>query len=95
MSDVAGKTPGQIQRWQRGRAAALLRYRARQGRNHAYRELIRDAGADPASALQASTAWDRVPVIDKQWLARAFRLGKSPGPLPLTPRRDPAWATGS
>jgi len=31
MSDVAGKTSGQIQRWWLSRAAALLRYHARQG----------------------------------------------------------------
>ena len=30
-----------------------------------------------------------------QHLQMLFRLGKSPGPLPPTPRRDPAWETVS
>jgi hypothetical protein len=70
MSDVAGKTPGQIERWSLSRAAALLRYHARQDLNPAYRELIRGAGVDPVSA-ETVAAWNRVPVIDKQWLAGA------------------------
>ena len=83
MSDVAGKTPGQIQRWWLSRAAALLRYHARQGLNFAYRELIQDAGVDPASAIQTGAAWGRVPIIDKQWLARACyeRQPACPGPV--------------
>ena len=78
MTDVAGKTPGQIQRWWLGRAAALLRYHARQSLNFAYRELIQDAGVDPASP-----AWGRVPIIDKQWLAGACyeRQPACPGPV--------------
>lgn len=83
MSDVAGKAPGQIRRWQRRRGAALLRYHACQGRNHAYRELIQDAGVDPASSVQTSAAWDQVPVVDKQWLAKAGyeRQPACPGPV--------------
>lgn len=71
MSDLSGKTPGQVQRWWRSRAAALLRYHARQGLNSAYRELIQDAGVDPAGAITTRAAWDRIPIIDKQWLASA------------------------
>lgn len=83
MSDVAGKTSGQIQRWRLSRAVALLRYHARQGLNPAYRELIQDAGIDPASAIQTDAAWERVPIIDKQWLARACyeRQPACPGPV--------------
>ena len=68
MSEVAGQTPAQVQRWQLSRACALLRHHARQRRNVAYRELLEDAGLDPMSA---AAAWDQVPVIDKQWLAGA------------------------
>ena len=85
MSDVAGKTSGQIQRWWRSRAVALLRYHARQGLNSAYRELLQDAGVDPAGGIQTAAEWSRVPVIDKQWLARAGyeRRPACPGPVLL------------
>ena len=85
MSDVAGKTSGQIQRWWRSRAVALLRYHARQGFNSAYRELLQDAGVDPAGGIQTAAEWSRVPVIDKQWLARAGyeRRPACPGPVLL------------
>jgi phenylacetate-coenzyme A ligase PaaK-like adenylate-forming protein len=71
MSDVAGQTPEQVQRWWLSRASALLRHHARWSLNVAYRELIEDAGVDPVSAIQTDGAWTRVPVIDKQWLAGA------------------------
>ena len=85
MSDVAGRTSGQIQRWWLSRASVLLRHHARQSLNFAYRELIEDAGVDPASAIQTGAAWGRVPVIDKQWLARAGydRRPACPGPVVL------------
>src|ERR1700730_16852466 len=83
MSDVAGQTSGQIQRWWLSRARALLRHPARQSLNLAYRELIEDAGVDPASAIQTGAAWGLVPVIDKQWLASAGydRRPACPGPV--------------
>jgi len=68
LSEVAGQTSAQAQRWQLSRARALLRHHARQRRNVAYRELLEDAGLD---AMSAMSAWDQVPVIDKQWLAGA------------------------
>jgi phenylacetate-coenzyme A ligase PaaK-like adenylate-forming protein len=68
LSEVAGQTSAQAQRWQLGRARALLRHHARQRRNVAYRELLEDAGLD---AMSAMSAWDQIPVIDKQWLADA------------------------
>ena len=85
MSDVAGRTSGQFQRWRLSRASALLRHHARQSLNLAYRELIEDAGVDPVSAIQTAAAWGRVPVIDKQWLARAGydRRPACPGPVLL------------
>ena len=85
MSDVAGRTSGQFQRWQLSRASALLRHHARQSLNLAYRELIEDAGVDPTSAIQTGARWGRVPVIDKQWLARAGydRRPACPGPVVL------------
>ena len=80
MSEVAGQTSAQVQRWQLSRAGALLRHHARQRRNVAYRELLEDAGLDPMSA---AATWDRVPVIDKQWLAGAgyHRQPACPGPV--------------
>jgi phenylacetate-coenzyme A ligase PaaK-like adenylate-forming protein len=83
MSEVAGQTSGQIQRWWLSRASALLRHHARQNLNVAYRELIEDAGVDPAGAIQTGAAWGRVPVIDKQWLASAGydRRPACPGPV--------------
>jgi phenylacetate-coenzyme A ligase PaaK-like adenylate-forming protein len=71
ISDVAGKTPQQIrQAWLR-RASALLRYHAQQSLNPAYRELLDDAGVDPAGAGQPSWVWSQAPVIDKHWMAQA------------------------
>ena len=85
MSEVAGQTSGQIQRCWLSRASALLRHHARGSLNFAYRELIEDAGVDPVSAVQTAAAWGRVPVIDKQWLARACydRQPAGPGPVLL------------
>ena len=85
MSDVARQTSGQIHRWWLSRASALLRHHARQSLNSAYRELIEDAGVDQVSAIQTAAAWARVPVIDKQWLARACydRQPACPGPVLL------------
>jgi phenylacetate-coenzyme A ligase PaaK-like adenylate-forming protein len=71
MSGVARQTSEQIQRWWLTRASALLHYHARESLNFAYRELIEDAAVDPLSAIRTDAAWGRVPVIDKQWLARA------------------------
>ena len=78
---VAGQTPRQIQRRWLRRAGALLRYHARESLNPAYRDLIEDAGVDPAG--QTPQTWHRVPVIDKQWLARAGydRQPACPGPV--------------
>jgi hypothetical protein len=83
MSDVAGQTSGQIQRRWLSRASALLRHHVHQSLNFAYRELIEDSGADPVSAIQTSAGWARIPVIDKQWLARAgyHRRPACPGPV--------------
>ena len=83
MSEVAGQTSGQVQRWWLSRASALLRHHAGQSLNFAYRELIEDAGVDPVSAVQTAAGWCRVPVIDKQWLARACydRRPACPGPV--------------
>ena len=71
ISDVAGKTSQQVQQEWCRRAGALLRYHARQSLNPAYRELLGDAGVDPAGASQPSLVWSQVPVIDKHWLAGA------------------------
>src|SRR5580704_7835504 len=83
LSEVAGQTPGQVQRWWLSRASALLRHHARQSLNLAYRALIEDAGVDPAGAIPTGAAWRRVPVIDKQWLASAGydRRPACPGPV--------------
>ena len=85
MSDVAGRTSGQVQRRWLSRASALLCHHACQSLNFAYRELIEDAGVDPVSAIQTGAAWGRVPVIDKQWLASAGydRRPACPGPVVL------------
>jgi len=78
---VAGQTPRQVQRRWLRRAGALLRYHARESLNPAYRDLIEDAGVDPAGPTPRT--WHRVPVIDKQWLARAGydRQPACPGPV--------------
>ena len=83
ISDVAGKTPRQIEQWSLSRAIALLRYHARQDVNPAYRELIQEACVDPASVIETAAAWHQVPVIDKQWLASAGyeRRPACPGPV--------------
>ena len=83
ISDVARRTHGQVQRWWLDCAGALLRYHAQQSLNPAYRELIEDAGVDPAGASLTPAAWGRVPIIDKQWLARAGydRRPACPGPV--------------
>ena len=62
---VAGQTAEEVEHRSLSRARALLRYHARQSLNPAYRELLADARVDPAAA------WHRVPIIDKEWLARA------------------------
>jgi hypothetical protein len=83
MSDVAGQTTGQVRRWHRGRASALLRHHVRHSLNPAYRELIDKAGVDPAGAVQTAAGWRRIPVIDKRWLAGAGydRQPACPGPV--------------
>lgn len=83
MSDVAGRTPGQAERWSLSRAAALLRYHSRESVNRAYRELLQEARVDPANDIETAAAWTRVPVIDKQWLAGAGyeRQPACPGPV--------------
>lgn len=83
MSEVSGKTPGQVERWSLSRAAALLRHHARAGGNPAYRSLLQEAHVDPSSAVLTGAAWDRVPVIDKQWLAGAgySQCPACPGPV--------------
>ena len=83
IGDVAGRTPGQVQRCWLDRAGALLRYHAQESLNPAYRELVEAAGVDPASASLTPAAWGRVPVTDKQWLARAGydQRPACPGPV--------------
>jgi hypothetical protein len=66
ISQVARQTGEQIRQQWFSRASALLRYHARESLNPAYGELLDDAGVDPTAAT-----WSRVPIIDKQWLARA------------------------
>jgi hypothetical protein len=83
ISDVAGRTPGQVQQRWLNRAGALLRYHAQQSLNPAYRQLAAETGVDPADAGLTPAAWARVPVIDKQWLARSGydRWPACPGPV--------------
>lgn len=79
MAAVAEKSPMQIQQSWLRRAGALLCYHAGQSTNPAYRELLAEAGVDPACPRQ----WSQVPVIDKHWLARAGydRRPACPGPV--------------
>lgn len=79
MAAVAEKSPLQIQQSWLRRAGALLCFHAGQSRNPAYRELLAEAGVDPAGLRQ----WSQVPVIDKHWLARAgySRQPACPGPV--------------
>jgi hypothetical protein len=83
ISEVAAQEPEQARLSGLSRAGALLRFHARHSRNLAYRELLEDAGVDPTAASQAPVTWSRVPVIDKQWLARAGydRRPACPGPV--------------
>lgn len=83
MSNVARQVPEEIQRVLLSRAGALLRYHAEESLNLAYRELVENAGVDPAHASQTAVTWNRVPIIDKQWLARAGydRQPACPGPV--------------
>ncbi len=85
ISHVARQTGEQIQLWWSGQASALLRYHAGESLNPAYRELLDDAGVDPAEAGQTAATWSRVPIVDKQWLARAGyeRRPACPGPGPV------------
>lgn len=69
--DVAGQTAEQVQASLHRRASDLLAYHVRHGRNPAYRELIERAGIDVTDPADPVAAWQRVPVIDKQWLANA------------------------
>jgi phenylacetate-coenzyme A ligase PaaK-like adenylate-forming protein len=71
IGSVAGKSRQQIQQWWFRRAGALLAYHIQQSLNPAYRQLMEDAGVDPASPGPAAGMWSQVPVIDKHWLARA------------------------
>jgi phenylacetate-coenzyme A ligase PaaK-like adenylate-forming protein len=66
ISHLARRAAGQVRQRSLRRAGVLLRYHARQSLNPAYRELLDGAGVDPAAP-----AWPSVPVIDKEWLARA------------------------
>jgi hypothetical protein len=83
VSDVAGRTPTQVQQWWLNRAGALLRYHVQQSLNPAYRQLAGEAGVDPAGVGLTPAAWARVPVIDKQWLTRSGydRWPACPGPV--------------
>jgi hypothetical protein len=104
ISHVARQTGEQIQlRWF-GQASALLRYHTRESLNPAYRELLDDAGVDPAAAGQTAATWSRLRYLADlhrqaaatlvpagQHAQMIFRLGRSPGPLPPTARRDPTW----
>lgn len=71
ISGVAGKAPRQIWQWWLRRAGGLLSYHAQQSLNPAYRELVEGAGVDPACPGHTPGMWSQVPVIDKDWLARA------------------------
>jgi len=82
IAQVAGQPPGQVQPRQLRRASALLRYHACQIRNPAYRELLQGAGVDPEKAGQPPETWHQVPVVDKQWLARAGYDGGSGDDVP-------------
>ena len=65
ISHVAGQTAEEAEHRSLSRARALLHYHAQQSLNPSYRELLDDARVDPAAA------WHHVPIIDKEWLARA------------------------
>src|SRR5215469_322770 len=69
--DVAGQAPEQAERSLQRRARDLLAYHVRHGLNPAYRDLIERAGIDVTDHSDPVAAWQRVPVIDKQWLANA------------------------
>jgi phenylacetate-coenzyme A ligase PaaK-like adenylate-forming protein len=83
ISHMARQTSEQIQRRWFDQAGPLLRYHAWESLNPAYRELLDDAGVDPAPAGQTAATWSRVPTVDKQWLARAGydRQPACPGPV--------------
>lgn len=70
IAELSGKTAGQVRGECLRLAAALVRYHARETRNGAYRELLESAAIDPGD-LASPAAWQRLPVVDKQWLARA------------------------
>ena len=72
ISHVAGQTAEEAEHRSLSRARALLHYHAQQSLNPAYRELLDDARVDPA-------AWHHVPIIDKEWLARAGYYGQGQG----------------
>jgi len=82
IDQVARQGTEQIQHRWLSRASALLRYHARASLNPVYAGLLDGAGVDPA-ASQTATTWSRVPIIDKQWLARAgyARQPACPGPV--------------
>jgi hypothetical protein len=83
ISQVARQDAEQIRRRSLSRAWALLRYHAGPSLNPAYRDLLADAGVDPAVAGPGAVAWQRVPIIDKGWLAGAGydRQPACPGPV--------------
>ena len=80
---MARQDAEQIRRRSLSRAWALLRYHAGPSLNPAYRDLLADAGVDPAVAGPGAAAWQRVPIIDKGWLAGAGydRRPACPGPV--------------
>lgn len=79
IADLATQSPEQLRRSLHQRACALLLHHVRHSRNPAYRDLINETGLDPTAvdptdptALDPTGLdWQRVPVIDKQWLASA------------------------
>jgi len=83
IGQVARQDAEQIRRRSLSRAWALLRYHAGPSLNPAYRDLLADAGVDPAAAGPSAAAWQRVPIIDKGWLAGAAydRRPACPGPV--------------
>src|SRR5260370_17646171 len=71
IDSVAGQASEQAQRSGLSRAIALLRHHVHESLNPAYRELFDANGLDPDVVSLTSSTWQRRPVIDKQWLAKA------------------------
>lgn len=70
IGETARQAPEQVRRDWLSRAAELVRYHLRDSRNPAYRDLVGSTEKDVAEVTSAG-ALERLPVIDKHWLAAA------------------------